>query len=414
MNDQFPAGTANTPTPLCPIPRSGISRTSGVILSVLLTLALALCGLTVGALRTTSLLEFQIAEYASAAIGLLLLIHLWRVCRTARGIVPLLAVAAFLLYGLTGSLIPAGLIVALVFAIAEGSVMIALLPRDKLALLPLIPILAYAAAAAVSRDLIGSVTVLAPVPAAIALAIGTRQSAQREDGPTRVGVICSTTLALGLTLAALIALALYRFLGTLQPDALIAALDTLREAYIVEITSFELPAGATDAMKQFFTRESAENTVNSIINLLPSIAVVAVLILSTVAQLIQHAALIAFGHKDSLSDRVRAFRISLIACLVFVASYTVAIFSSSGSSTLAGTVAENIYIILLPGLALAGLIRIVGGLTRKGAGGMGCMFYLVLLAPCLLVVAPALLAIIEVIAHIFTAIMSRIKPPSED
>ncbi len=414
MNFQSPTGAANTtPAPLRPIPREGFTRQSGIILSVLLTLALALCGLCIGAMRTYSPLEVKIAEYASVAVSILLLVHLWRVCRAARGIVPIVAVAAFLFYGMTGSFMQAGLVVALVFAVAEGSVLIALLPTDRLALLPIIPVVAYAIAAAVSRDLVGAVAVLVPVPAAITLAVGTRNSAAREDGLTRTGVICATTLALGLSLGAMITLSLYRHLGSLSAEALLAALDELREAYITQITSLELPEGATEEMKQLITRESATNIVNSTFNIMPAIAVVTVLILSTVTQLIQHAALIAFGHKESLTDRVRAYKISLIAGVVFVIAYFVAMSTASGSSTLAGTVAENISIILLPGLALAGLVRLVQSLTRKGARGMGCMFYIILLAPCLLFIAPPVLAFVEVIGHIWTLILSRIKPPEE-
>ncbi len=415
MNLQNPTATENpTPTPLCPIPRKGFTPASGIILALLLTLSLALCGVTIGAMRTFSPLEVKIAEYASIVIGVLLLVHLWRVCRAARGIVPVLAVAAFLFYGMTNSYMQAGLVIALVFAVAEGSVMVALLPRDKLALLPLIPIIAYAIAAAVSRDLVGSVAVLVPIPAAITLAVCTRNSAAREDGLTRVGVICATTLALGLSVGAMLALSLYRHLGSLDIATLLAYLDELREVYILQITSYELPEGATEAMKALLSRENAENMVNSIINILPAILVVTMLILATMTQLIQHAALIAFGHKESLTDRTRAFGISLIACIVFVAAYFVAVFSSSDASTLAGTVAENMCIILLPGLALAGLIRIISGLNRKGARGMGCMFYLVLLIPCLLFIAPALLAFVEVIGHIWSAILSRLPPPPEE
>ena len=76
--------------------------------------------------------------------------------------------------------------------------------------------------------------------------------------------------------------------------------------------------------------------------------------------------------------------------------------------------AQNVYIILMPGLALAGMIRITASLTRKGPGGAGCLFFLVFLIPCLLIFAPFVLAAFEVIGHIFTSITEAIKPDDDN
>lgn len=413
MDPTTPAAEKQSPKPPRPIPRSGMTRSSGIILALLTTLALAVCGLGLGAPPDPQTTLGTIVGYVALGIALLLGIRLWTVCRAARGIVPLLAVAAFLVFGSTQSLLHTALVVALVFSVAEGSVLVVLLPREKLTLLPLVPIIAYIIVTLVGRDPIGAAAVLVPVPAAVALAVGTRHSAAKADGLTRTGVICATAFALGLSLVATAALILYRLLGTLEPKALLDALNDFREALILQFTQTELPEGATEAMQYLTTYKGASNVVNGTINLLPGLAVVLCLIIATVAQLLQHAALIAYGHKESLTDRVRGFAISLVACILFTATYFVIMLGSSDASTLVGTVAENIHLILLPGLALAGLIRIVSGVTRKGVRGMGCMFYLVMLAPCLMVVAPDLLAIVEVIGHIYTAIISRIKPPAE-
>ena len=79
-----------------------------------------------------------------------------------------------------------------------------------------------------------------------------------------------------------------------------------------------------------------------------------------------------------------------------------------------GTVAQNVTIILLPGLALAGMLRTTRGLVRRGSRGMGCLFFFIILIPCLMVIAPYVMAAVEVIGNIVSAIASALNPPDND
>lgn len=414
MNQPHPHDAASAP--LCPIPRDGLPKLSAVLLSALLTISSAMVG--VGLLTAgTPLVEAGALRYVSIGVLFLLAFFLWRFTRSAKGLIPALIFVGFLVYYLTSSPALTAALVSLLFAIGEGSFLLAVLPRKQLALFPVIPILAYAAALVLTRDPFAAAAALVPFPPMIALALGTRSSAERENGPTRVGVICATSLALGLSLLAVTALLLYHTLGTLSPDALAVELENLREALIVDITSAEIPEGLDPELvaelEQLLTRSGAENMVNSVFNLLPAIFVVVANVLAAVAQMALHATLRTFRMESSLTPRVRAFHMSLISCLVFFAAYLVAFFENANSSTLTGTVAQNIYIILMPGLALAGMIRVTTALTRKGPRGMGCLFFLVFLIPCLFIFAPFVLAAFEVIGHIFSSITSAIKPDDD-
>ena len=408
-----PAQTAPVPSP---IPQNGITGSAGFILHLFLLLATAAVGIGISAMRTVSVTEVRIAEAVSAAAILLLVIHLWRSTRAAKFVLPMLVAVGAMMADLTHSLIPSGGLCGTVFAISEGSVLAAVQPRRKLALLPLIPMAAYVATVLVSGDPVGAVAVLVPYPPMAVLALGTRRSAAKEDGPTRVGVICATALALGLSMGAMMALSVYRHLGTLEPSVLLSTLDSLRDGLIASITAIQPPEGlkpeALAEMEEMLSYDNVQNLVNSCFNLIPGLLAVSVLVLSAACQALQHAALTAFGYGDSVAGRVKDFRMSLIACLVFLAAYLVAFLENGSSSSLAGTVAENLYVILLPGLALAGVLRIFRGMARRRS--MGCLFYLIILIPCLFLFAPFLLAAIEVIGHIFEAITSRIKPPEED
>ena len=418
MNAQTnPEGGPSAPS-LHPLPRGGMPKSAAVLLHLMLLVASAAVGICICAMRTTSEAEVAVAEGVSFVSLLLMAVFLWRLTRRSRGIVPVLVMAGAFLGYLTQSLIPTAVLVGLLFAVGVGSTLLAVADKKQLILFAAVPVLAYVATLLLSRDPVGSVAALVPFPPMVALALGTRSSAAKEDGLTRVGVICAASVTLLLSLGAMIALSIYRHLGSLDPAVLREALDALRESLVTEITSMEIPTeGLTEEaiaeFREMISYANATNAVDSIFNLLPALAVVAANILAVTAQLIQHASLRALGYGDSLTERVKDFRMSLISCVVFLAAYLAAILESAAVSTLAGTVAQNIYIILLPGIALESVVHLTRSMMKKGPRKLGCLFYLVLLLPCLFLFAPLALALVEVVIRIFTAITSAIKPPED-
>lgn len=408
-----------SPAPLRPIPRNGLQGSAATILSVCLFLSSLLVGVGITFFDPSAeTAALGLPEILTAGAILLLVIHLRRVTRTAKGALPLLIALGVFLTFYTRSIFPAGILCGLVFTVGEGSLLVAVLPKSKLAAVPIIPLLAYGVTALLSMNLVDPLVVLLPWPAAWVLATGTRRSAESEEGPNRVGVICGASLALGLTTAALLALSLYQALGTLEPSVLAEQLEVFRSELILEIHTQPLPEGlspeAAETWEEMKEYANVENTVNSIINLLPAICAVTVMIFVTVCQSIQHAALNAFGMGDCVTTRVKAFEMSLISCVVFLIAYVVALTDNGAVTSMAGTVATNVAVILLPGLALAGLLRLTRGLAKKGARGMGCLFYLIVSAFCLLFVAPYVLAAVEVIGHIFEAVASKLRFEEED
>ncbi len=403
---------------LRPLPRGGVPKPAGILLHLMLLLAASAVGICICAMRTTSEAEVTVAEGVSLVSLLLLAVFLWRLTRTSRGIVPVLVMAGAFLAYLTQSLIPTAVLVGLIFAVGVCSCLLAVADKKQLSLFFAIPVLAYAVTLILSRDPVGSLAALVPFPPMMVLAWSTRSSAAKEDGLTRVGVICATSLTMILSLGAMIALSAYRQLGTLDPSVLGEALENLRKSLVTEITTMEIPTeGLTEEaiaeFKEMISYANATNTVDSLFNLLPALAVLTANILALITQLIQHASLQALGFGASLTDRVKAFRMSLISCVVFLVAYLVAVLESSAVSTLTGTVAQNIYIILLPGLALEAVVNLSTGLVKKGPRKLGCLFYVILLIPCLFLVAPLALAVVEVIVRLFSAITSAIKPPED-
>ncbi len=419
--DSSPRAPHNAPrNAQIPIPRAGLRGSSGILLFFALILASATVGVALCAMRTTSALEVRVAEGISGAASVLLCIHTWRISRRAKGMIPILAVIAGFLAYYCNSLLPAGLLVGLVTGVASGGLLFTIVSKKQAAYIPLIPLLAYGIALLCSWDIVGSAAALLPLPGAAALALSTRRSAESEEGPNRVGVICLTSLFLGLALGGMIALSLYRQLGSLDPQVLRDALDAARESIILRFTSFELPPDTSDALRKLFSREFVEMTVNYVINLLPAIYVVILLLISTMAQLLLHASLVSFGCGESLSDRVREFRMSAVSCVVFAAAYLVYfIVGSTASSTMVGTIAENIYVILTPGLAFSGFLRLLSGMAKRR---MGCMSFLVifilpaalLFSPILLIIVAPILAIVEVFGRFGTFVGRKMRASDDD
>ena len=405
--------------PLHPIPRSGLPGAAGTVLHIFLILATALVGIGICAMRTTSQTEVYIAQAVSGIAMLLLVVYLWRVARSATGILPVLILVGVFLAYLTNSLIPSAVLCGLIFSVSQGSTLLAVQAKKNLLWFPFVAMVAYALTLAVSRDPIGSLAVLIPFPPMVVLALGTRDSAAKENGLTRVGVICATSLALGLSLGAMILLSVYRHLGTLDPTVLAEALEAFRLNLIDQIVSTEIPTEGLnqEALEEFeslLSYSSVSNMVNGIFNTLPAIAVVTVNLIAAAVQMIQHAALRTFGFEESVTPRVKAYHMSLISCIVFTLAYLVSLLEGTETSTLTGTVAQNVYIILLPGLAMAGMLRITKGLVRKGPRGMGCLFFVIILIPCLLLFVPFVFAAVEVIGHVFSSLTAAIKPPDDN
>lgn len=408
---------AAAPEPLCPLPRFGVRDTAlgKALLYICLFLSTALVGIGIGAMRTTSAEEVRFAEIFCGVCLILLAIQLWRVTPTARGNLFLLVFVGGFLYYSTHSLIPAAVLCGLIFAVSEGSVLLALRPKGKGYLIPLIPLLAYALTVAVTRDPVGAVAVLIPYPPMIALGLGTRRSTAEEEGPTRVGVICSASLWLGIAMGGMILLSVFRHAGTAD---LTAILDAARESVIESLTSAELPsdlpAETLEALRELFSYNNVKNLVDSTFNILPALYTVLVMIMVFICQSIQFAHLRALGLQECLTSRVKEFRMSLVACVVFLAAYLVVFLDRSVVISMGAIVAQNIYVILLPGLALSGVVRLWKALTGKGARALGCLFYIVILIPCLLVSYPIIPAAIEVISRIYSAIIEKLKPRDED
>lgn len=369
------------------------------VLSVLSAAALA-CGLAWGTGVVT--VPATAVQAVAGTVCLILLFYLFRVLRTMRWTpILLLLISTGLLYT-TGTLAAPAMLMALLCATGFSALLLAVADKATLTRLAFIPLAAYGLSLALCRD---------PM---LSLAFGTRASAEREDGPGRVGVICLTSLCLGVTTLGIAALLLSRRIGSLSPAHLGALLDNLRTELSLRLVTLTQQLAEQIPQLSALTEKQALNIINSAINLFPGTAVMLCNLCAALMQVLLQGSLCAFGYADSVRGRVRLFRMSLMSSCVFLVAGILWMVTSlaSSDSSLAGTVAQNIVIILHPGLSLAGILRILRNARRRQAG---CFpIFLVLFIPCLLVYASTLLAVYEAISSILGAILARVRPPHGD
>lgn len=416
-----PAKTA--PTPLYPIERRTPTGIAAVFLFILIVLSSAMVGVGLRAMYAPTPVLSTAAEIASGVLAVLILLFVWRGTPSAKGILPVLILGGGVIVFFTSSLIPAAVLLCLVFSVGAGGFLVSVLPRKALLLSLLIPAAVYGITAAATLHPVAGCLGLIPFPAMVALGLGTRHSASRENGLTRVGVLCLTSATLLVTLAGAVLLSLFLTVDGFNVLNIPEVLEAFRAAYIEEIIteynlqleSLEIPAGTSpeviELLTQRMTYKEAANMVSMVFNLMPAVVVILINLTSLLAQLLTQAALRTFGHEASVTDRVKAFRMSLVSCVVFTAAYFTVLgfildLGAGSESSLGGVIALNIYAILLPGMAFAGLLRLVEWVRKKNPKGVGCLVASLVFIPFMWIVAPLILPIVEVVGNVFSAFSS--------
>ncbi len=412
----FSSPNRDTSTPI-PIPRTGITGVSGVLLHILLCLTAAAIPTGMAVIAGASRLLPMAAEILSVVLLILVGIYFFRTGKLSgkksRGMLPLLVLTAIFLVLATQSAVPAAIAFSLVFFIGEGAVLLATQPSGSLVYFPLVPMAAFGLALLTCKGIDISLLCLTPLPATIALAWGTRSSAAKDTGLTRVGVICLTSLCLGITVAGFAAWFLYQALGSLSVPTLQAFIEELRQALIASVMDVQLETH--EGLVHVFEgkEQLVTDVVNITINILPGVAVVLVNLVSAMAQMVTLSGLVAFGFGESVTDRVRDYRISAVSSFVFLAAWITSLIANASTTSMVGTVAENFAIMLLPGVGLAGFLRLMRTMARKGCG-IGCLIFPILLIPGFSAYGFFALAIYEAVASVFGPLVQKLKPPKND
>lgn len=266
-------------------------------------------------------------------------------------------------------------------ALSLGAYLITLLRSLRLIALPLA---AYAIAFFLCRDPLLAALSLASLPAAGLLA----HTTMKNTG--RVGVICATSAALGITALVAFSVAFYRLHGEINAEALRTALETFREQAVTHLTDSPL----TEALEQFWSwaMEAMErltppgrvpsgslaeqwgfvpfdraafsaDLVNAAFAALPALLVLTSNFLALSAQTLCHHAYIGSGMSRLATRTAALFVMSVPSAIIFMVCGVITMFT--GGESVASAAIHNVTYILFPPMCLIGFFKTVGDLRRQ-------------------------------------------------
>lgn len=267
-----------------------------------------------------------------------------------------------------------------------------------------LPAIALIVTLLVTRSLAASVISLAALPAAIALTGAIKEKA------AKVSSICRISFGICISVAAVFLCAVYTEYGSVSFELCRQAIDTARE---VTVEFVKLTAEQMESMMETsfmaFEDENIAYAVSVIFNVLPAI----VIIVANVVSYVIHSMFLSIRF-ISLEDKKQAlpmlsFEMSLASAIVFLVSLVITFVSSLEGTVVWGAVAQNVMLILVPGLILTALAGIRMLTVRKGPSClgtlvyMGSIFLIATLSPVVIISASVLGAILIIITNIAKA-----------
>ncbi len=261
------------------------------------------------------------------------------------------------------------------------------------------PVLSYLLAFGLTGDPIRALSILAFVPVAAVLALALHFRFSRTASIAAVSVAIFVCAAL-----ALMFISPYKE-NLLSSEFIDNFIATHRELLTTELMSMADSAEFSSVLGNV-TQDDIASLTNTFLRLLPAILVVAV---ETVAYF---ACLIAVSLRSSqlpehpLPPKCLAFRMSAVSAVLFLVSF-VLLLLPTGNSDAIGIVlvtAMNLVLILMPGLAVCGVLRILASFYQKRAFSPILLIILLIWFSYLL---PAILAFVGAFAILRTEKAAR-------
>ena len=350
-------------------PRNGLpSGPATAMLSLSLLMSSLFLAIGVAAFTGTPPLSAAATEGIALLWSVWLIFYTSRLCRPSRGVTPVLIVIGLLAGVLFGSAVPAAMLLSILFTLSAGSLLLIAASKKTFAWIPLIPIGATVLAALVChRTPLLALTSLLPWPTVLVLSAATSTAAKKRS-IGRVGLICLSSLAIGATALIVGAWLIWdHHDGALSLDILKQEFEAFRSILIQQLMSIRFENGS-EVLALFASEAEASDYVNLMLNVLPGVVVITVNACSFVTLNILIPALRACGLGSYISREMLVFRMTPYAAVLFLLAFFATLFTSD-STSLAGTVAQNVLLILEPGLALCGLGALMARIVRRRKGG---------------------------------------------
>lgn len=341
-------------------------------------------------------------EAFSAAAAVISVAAFYLLSRSGRRTVSL-AITAGALFMLLGSVM-CGLIASFIGSVFILVYVILICKNPAYKALALSPaIVSYLLCAALLGSFTLSIAALLHIPAALVLAWCFAK------GFDRVGTICRTSFFILLTGGAIAAIAFLSRYGA-SLDALKGLIDSARTT----ITDFIANAlftvyneiGEMVSISMTDATEISRAAVNSAFNLLPALLIVGANLISFSLHSILLTILAPMETDKEKLKRMIMFDMSTVSAAVFVLALIVSAIFSGEELSVWGVTAENIAIILIPGLAFTAIIALRRFIFSKSPSCLGAMSYFLVLA--LVFYLPAVTLILAALAGAVLIILNAV------
>lgn len=292
-----------------------------------------------------------------------------RIAKTFKAIIMyaiILGVSAFI----GGSLLLIGLFAALALCSCSLAYLINNSKSPFIWGIPLIPLIV---ALFISPNANGILISLAPLPAAILLAYSVNK---RLD---RVAAVCRISFGLCAVFVASALITLYSTMGEISLASAKSFIEILKEEIVILCMTAmqEIEEMMALDMSETDMRTVIDAIVGTVFNLLPGLLIT---VCNIIAYII-HSIYLTVCYPDPQKDReelspMLEFDISLTSAIVYIVAVVATLVLVTGGSALYGAVAENIVIVLAPGLILVALGGIRAFMAKKGPSCLGTLVYM--------------------------------------
>ena len=308
-----------------------------------------------------------------------------------------------------GGALPAGLLVTLVSAVCAFSYFAL---NSSIYLGFSLSVISYALALALTRDPTSALIVFFSLPASILTAYVIKKR------KPRVSAICHICSGFCLSLAAVIAVAVYKFVGTLDLTAINTAVDAakstsadlLGEFIDFAQNNFDLSFDSVSDMDLII-----DNLVTICFNLIPAFAVI---IFNLFAYVLHSLMLTLMFSDESQKDDTKTmltFDMSIHSAFLLIASFILSLVLTSDSTALYGAASENLALILIPGYLVTSFAALKKLFIERSHSCLGVIIYFAIVFAVIRLANPLMFiaALGGAVFKIFVFFKNKIKNKSQ-
>ncbi|MBE6577363.1 MAG: DUF2232 domain-containing protein [Ruminococcaceae bacterium] len=191
----------------------------------------------------------------------------------------------------------------------------------------------------------------------------------------RVSAICHVSAGICLGIVVLLGIFVFSIYGSVSMSALRTFVDEIKHQTVVMMNLVIDEMASAMGELPIDLKSYVEMAVQTVFNLLPAI----IIIIGNVFAYVMHSMILSVCFSSD-EDRkevlpLLSFEMSLVSAIVFIISLVLAFLLVAGDMAFYGAIAENVMLILCPGLILTTLGALRMLTTRKGPSCLGSLLY---------------------------------------